>query len=84
MQGLGEVRVMQDLKVHQENQVSEAYLENQDSRAEVAFQLLLDPEVNKEQWGFKVQWDLKASQVVPVAPGCQACRVAALASATCW
>lgn len=29
MQGLGEVQVMQDLKVHQENQVGTAHLEQQ-------------------------------------------------------
>ncbi|KAI6078684.1 Collagen alpha-2(IV) chain [Aix galericulata] len=45
----------------------EAHLETQGSRAEVAFQLLLDPEVNKEQWGFKVQWDLKPGR--PGSPG---------------
>lgn len=43
--------------------VSEAHLESQDSRAGVAFQLLLAPEVNKEQQGFKVPWDLKVRDV---------------------
>lgn len=43
--------------------VSEAHLESQDSRAGVAFQLLPAPEVNKDQQGFRVRWDLKVSDV---------------------
>lgn len=43
--------------------VSEAHLESQDSRAGVAFQHLLAPEGNKEEWDFKVQWDLKVRDI---------------------
>lgn len=43
--------------------VSEAHLESQDSRAGVAFQLLLAPEGNKEEWDFRVQWDLKVRDI---------------------
>lgn len=44
--------------------VSEAHLESQDSRAGVAFQLLLAPEGNKEEWDFRVQWDLKVRDII--------------------
>lgn len=43
--------------------VSEAHLESQDSRAGVAFQLLLAPEGNKEEWDFRVRWDLKVRDI---------------------
>lgn len=45
------------------SKVSEARLESQDSRAGVAFQLLLAPEGNKEEWDFRVQWDLKVRDI---------------------